>query len=153
MNGLDVFALFLRLNQHYRANVFPGLLLFQFRQPLQLIAAVNGVLQEFVPVGTPLHHNRELNHLFGFELLRRNAVENIRGITFHIRRGGEFNDTTRLEIRQGVKGQRCPGVVRFIDDDNRAAHGNHICQGLDRFTGIGIVFSQVRQCAGVKETH
>ena len=79
------------------------------------------VAHGLLPVGMGAQHDRQLDHLLGFELLGRDVVEHVAAVAALPQRGrGHLDQRGRTQAGEAVVAQRRARVVRLVDDHHRA---------------------------------
>ena len=120
--GWHIAGLVLRLEQHDGAHV-QG---FVRRLGFQMRAAQHGVAHGVCPVLVLGQHHRQLDHVFGLQLARADAVQHV-GLLGH-RRGREFQDGAGRHAPQCFEGGVGLRVVRFVHHHQRAGQRQQIGQ-------------------------
>ena len=115
-------GLVLRLEQHDRADVAS----FVRGLGLQVRAAQHGVAHGIRPVLVLGQHHRQLDHVFGLQFARADAVQHV-GLLGH-RRGREFQDGAGRHALQGFEGGVGLRVVRFVHHHQRAGQCQQVGQ-------------------------
>ena len=120
----------LGLNQHQWPQVGCAAAMLFVCQLLQFGAAGDRIAQALLPVRFRLQQDRQLDHLLGLQLRRAHAVQYVAGHLFHVRRGGQFHDAAGIEALEGGETDLGAGVVRLVDDQERAAQAQHVGQRI-----------------------
>ena len=121
--ALDVHlaALVLGLQQQDRTQVVAACSQLARRLLGEPGAGEQRVAYGLLPVGMGAQHDRQLDHLLGFELLGRDVVEHVAAVAALAHRGGgHLDQRRRAQAGEAVVAQRRARVVRLVDDHHRA---------------------------------
>ena len=138
-----------RLEQNQRAQIAAALPFLMGGLGFELLAAQHRVAHRVFPGRVLGQHDRQLDHVLGFQFARGHAVQHV-GLLRH-RRGGQLEDGAGRNPRKRGKGGVGLGVVGLVDHDDRPRQRQQIGQrmldppevggaqkGLARFVEIGL---------------